>query len=414
MRATLLTLCLLLSSVSAFAQQQTSFRLERIVVEGSRVDDDIVRAEARLPEERTYTDADFRQALYRIRRLPFVADAIYRIEPGVTAGGTTLVIRILEVTPAFYDLDLRGTRLPDGETVRDGSALIGGRFFLHNLGILETAIQDSDEQDGLNLGLAYRAYDIMGTGGFGTAAISKRLRAKERDYAMNIALGLGYPLTQRQTVTLDISRGGSSLDRDFDLNGDDDTDDDDDSDQDDNFTLTDSDDFDFAALRWWYESIDDPFFATRGVSVAAGPTWSSAKFTRESYNATLRRIDETVTENVAYGLALDASAYRRLFGRNVGFLRLSGSGSVEDESDIERLGADARVGLAHDFHSYAEGVLRPFKARLELGAGYRMTDVTVPDGGAEFSDDDTFAEAAFVLRHRWGTVRLTGTYINEE
>lgn len=413
MRSTLLAVCLLLTSVSAFAQE-TRYRLERIIVEGSRVDDDIVRAEARLPEERSYTDADFREAVYRVRRLPFVTDATYRLEPGVTGGGTTLVIRILDVTPVFYDLDLSGTRRPDGETDRDGSALLGGRFFLHNLGILETAVQDSDELDGTNLAIAYRAYDIMGTGGFGTVSIAKRFRSKLRDYSPTMVLGLGYPITRRQTVTLDISRSESSVDRDFDLLGDDDGDDETEADEDDNFTLTDTDKFDFATLRWWYESIDDPFFATRGVSIAGGPQWASSKGLRESFNATTRKIDVAESETVAYGLALDASGYRRLFGRNVAFLRLHGDASQEDESEIERLNGSARVGLAHDFHSYAEGVLRPFKARLEVGAGYRKTEVTVPDGGPEFNADDTFAEAAFVLRHSWGTVRLTGTYVNEE
>lgn len=413
MRSTLLAVCLFLTAFSALAQER-SWRLERIVVEGSKFDDDIVRAEARLPEEREYTDSDFRQALYRIRRLPFVADATYRIEPGVTAGGSTLIIRILDVTPAFYDLDLSGTRLGDGDTTRDGSAFIGGRVSLHNLGLVEFGVQDSDETDGTNLGVAYRAYDILGTGGFGSVVISQRLRAVERDYSPQLVIGLGYPLTQRQTVTLSLSRTETSRDRDFDVLGDDDNDDkNDDIDEDDNITLTNGDRFDFAMLRWWYESIDDPFFATRGVRLSAGPYWANSSFSFENFNPAARRIETAELETSAIGAAIEASAYRRLFGRTVGILRVDGNGSRNADSEVETMEGTARAGLGFDFHRHADDAIRPFKARVELGAGYRMSERSAP-GLAEISDNDTFADAAFVMRHRWGRVRLSAIYVNEE
>ena len=414
MRPFALALCVLAIATVAFAQQPPArYRLERIVVEGSRVDDTVVRGESRLEEERTYTDADFQQAVYRIRRLPFVTDAVYRLEPGVTAGGTTLVIRILDVTPVFYDLNGTGTRLPDGETSRDGSALLGARWHLANLGVIEGAVEKSDFLEGINVGLAYRAYDIMGTGGFASAAIAQRFKTELRDYDPSLAIMVGYPLTQRQTVTLSAAQSGTSVTRDFDVNGDDDDDDDDDSDRDDNRDLTDSDSFTFAALRWWYETIDDPFFATRGVQISAGPTWAQSEFTFERYD--VAEVDDTASTTLtteSYGLALDASGYRRLFGRTVGFVRLGGNGTKNQQSEGETLSGSAGAGLAFDFHSQADNVLRPFKARLEIGAAYRNTQISQPNL-PEISVSDTAVEAAFVLRHRWGMVRLTGTYINE-
>lgn len=414
MRPFVHALCFLALATAAFAQQQPArYRLERIVVEGSRIDDTIVRGEARLEEERMYTDADFQQAVYRIRRLPFVTDAVYRIEPGVTAGGTTLVIRILDVMPVFYDLNGVGTRHANGETERDGSALLGGRWQLANLGVIEGAIEKSDVGEGINVGLAYRAYDIMGTGGFASAAIAQRFKTELRDYDPAMAVTLGYPLTQRQTVTLTAAQSGSSVTRDFDVLGDDDEDDEDDSDRDDNRDLTDSNAFTFASLRWWYETIDDPFFATRGVQISGGPTWAQSEFTTERYEVS--EPDDTAATTVmseAYGLAFDASGYRRLFGRTVGFVRLSGNGAQIQETEAETLSGAARAGLAFDFHSHADNVLRPFKARLEIGAAYRTFQSSQPNL-PEVTLNDTAAEAAFVLRHRWGTVRLTGTYVNE-
>ena len=413
MRPLVLALCVLAIATAALAQQQPArYRLERIVVEGSRVDDTIVRGEARLTEEQMYREEDFQQAVYRIRRLPFVTDATYRIEPGVTAGGTTLVIRILDVTPVFYDFTGSGTRLADGETVRDGSALLGARWILNNLGVIEGAVEKGDNSDGINVGLAYRAYDIMGTGGFASAVIAQRFKTELRDYDPTFVVTLGYPLTRRQTVTLTAAQSGTSLTRDFDVNGDDDDDDEDDTDRDDNVRLTDSDTFTFASLRWWYESIDDPFFATRGVQLSAGPNWGGAEFTFQNFDAPRRRIVPTELASEAYGLAFDAAAYRALFGRTVGFIRLNGNGTQDQDTDAETRSGAARAGLAFDFHSHAANVLRPFKARLEIGAAYRTSQFSQPDQ-PEVSVNDTAAEAAFILRHRWGTVRLVGTYVNE-
>lgn len=413
MRSIVLSLCLL-TSVAAFAQQQqpARYRLERIVVEGSNISEDVVRAEARLTEERMYTEEDFRQAVYRIRRLPFVTDATYRIEPGVTAGGTTLIVRILGTTALFYDVDLRGDRTPDGETHKDAAVLIGGRALLDNLGVFEGAVRKTDNGDGLDLGIAYRAYGIMGTGGFGSIAIGKRIRAKELDYAPSLVLTLGYPLSQKQTISLSASQSKTTFKRDFDVNGDDDDNEDTDSDKDDNVTLKDRNKFNYAELRWSYESTDDVFFATRGISAGAGPNWSQQTAVLDHYDTTEKKVVGTEFEVVRYGFAIDAAGYRTLFGRNVAFLTLNGNGLREDESEIETVNGQAFLGFAHDFHSYAANTLRPFKARFELGAGYRTVRTRFPDIDT-VSHNDTFAEAGFVMRHRWGTIRLTGTYENE-
>lgn len=413
MRSFLLALCVL-GSLSAFAQTQppARYRLERVIVEGSNVSEDIVRAETRLTEEQSYTEEDFRQALYRIRRLPFVTDAAYRIEPGVTAGGTALIIRILTTTPVFYDLQGDGTRTPDGETTRDGSALLGGRMLLDNLGVVEGAVSKADGMDGFDVGFAYRAYGILGTGGFGSLAVSKRFKSKILDYSPSMVLTLGYPLTQKQSVTLFVSQSQTSQDFDFDVNGDDDDDEEDNTDKDDNRTLTNKDKFRFAELRWSYETVDDPLFPLHGGSLFAGPRWSEQTLTVEHYDATAREVvaEDLIAQRI--GFAVDAAAYKAFLGRNSVFLRLNGDGSRESDTDIDRFGGTAHIGFGHNFHRDATNAIRPFKARLEIGGGYRTNRTRVPDGET-VSDNDTIAEASFVLRHRWGTIRLTGTYVTE-
>lgn len=410
MRSLALSVCLLLSAVSAFGQE-TRYRLERVIVEGSNIDVDIIRGETRLVEEQSYTEEDFRQAVYRVRRLPFVTDAVYRIEPGVTGGGTTLVIRILDETPIFYGLNVGTSRLGDGDTETTGDALLGGRWLLDNLGVLEGGIQKSEGEDGFLVGLGYRAYNIYGTGGFASLTIAQRFQAAPRRYDPAAVLELGYPLTQTQTVKLVASRVKSRLPRDFDVEGDDDDDDeDDDSDEDDNVTLTERDRFEFAELRWWYETIDDPIFTTRGLQVSAGPRWSTLEHVTETYDFGDEEVVAAETSSSALGFGLDASGFRPFTRRNSVFLDLGADYSRTDEdTDLEFLNGAARVGVTHDFLSYADNVLRPFRARIEIGAGYRGSSFR-PATGDEVRDTRPFGEAAFVMRHRWGTVRLSAFY----
>lgn len=407
MRSIVIAVCIMVTS--AAVAQETRYRLERIVVEGSHIAEEIVRGEARLVEEQSYTEADFQQALYRIRRLPFVTDATYRIEPGLTAGGTTLVMRILDTTAIFYGVELGAVRGEDGETQRDGSVLLGGRWLLDNLGVLEGAVQDSDEGDGMIAGLAYRAYDIYGTGAAASLSVAQRFRAKERTYDPVVAFSATWPLTQRQSLVVFAGRNKSRIQRDFDVNGDDDAGDEDDPNDEDNVTLTNRDRVDLVELRWLYESTDDPIFTTRGVLASIGPRWTHAENVVEVYDEVTKAPLGTDSKTDGYGLVLDLDGYRPLFGRSVAFLRLSGQGARVEQSEVDLLLGTARLGFAHDFHSNAPGVLRGFKARIELGGGYRTSRLSPPTGPS-LSENDTFGEAAFVMRHRWGTVRLTGIY----
>lgn len=413
MRSLALSLCLFLAAASSYAQEPTRYRLERVVVEGSNIDEDIIRAETRLEEEQSYTEEDFRQGVYRVRRLPFVTDAAYRIEPGVTGGGTTLVIRILDTTPVFYGINVSASEVADGNVETTGDALLGGRWLLDNLGVLEGAVAKSEGDDGFLAGLAYRAYNIYGTGGYASIALAQRFKAEPVFYDPTVVLNLGYPLTQKQSLTLSYSRAKSRIPRDFDVEGDDDDDDEDEAD-DDNITLTERDRAEFADLRWWYETIDDPIFTTRGVQVSAGPRWSTAAHVDEVFDEDNVDPEQdeipTETDTTSFGFSVDAAGYKPFTRRNSVFLRAGGDYAQTDEnSDLQFFNGAASIGLTHDFHSYEENVIRPFRARLELGAGYRGS-IFRPATGDELRNTNAFAEAAFVMRHRFGTIRLSAFY----
>ncbi|HEV7768443.1 MAG TPA: hypothetical protein VGQ76_25820 [Thermoanaerobaculia bacterium] len=389
MRSLIVVLALLFT-VASFAQQPSLYRLERIVVAGPTGAEDIVRAEARLEEEQSYTEEDFRQAVYRVRRLPFVADAAWRIEPGLTAGSTTLVIQIVATSPVFYDVDTRSEILVGNDDYdSDSDAVVGGRLLLGELGTFEGVL---GARDGLGGGLTYRAYDLLGRGGFATASINYRHKTEGQRHDPNLALSIGWPLSRQQSVIATVSREKSRFHREDTTN---------------DVTLTDRDTLESASLRWWFESTDDPNFARRGTSVSAGPIWSRAIRVTEVFDTTEDEIVGTETWAERFGLGADLTTWRPLTARNAGFLRLRSESTTLE--DMRFLSGEALVGIAHDFHTPDAEQLQSFRARIELGAGYRMLSVNEP-GLDHLRADGAIAEGAFVLRNRWGTVRLTATY----
>ncbi|HEX6161599.1 MAG TPA: hypothetical protein VF111_15590, partial [Thermoanaerobaculia bacterium] len=334
------------------------------------------------------------QALYRIRRLPFVTDAAYRIEPGLTAGSSVLIIRILDETPVFYDA---GLFFAQDRT--DYAAGFGGRFLLDDLGVVETRVQTFDVDDGGSLTLTYRGYGLGDRGIFVISSLEQRFGAEARTYDPAPDITVGLPLTQQQTLTLSARRAKSRIVTSFDVDGDDDPDDDDTFD--DNVDLADRSHLTTLGLQWHYESHDDPLFATQGLDLSAGPFWSESTFIHEFYDE--EDDDERgATENTGYtfGVTLDGTAWKPLPGRNVlsfGFA----ADAVERHDDWDYAGR-VRTAIAHDFHPHGDRVIRPWRTRVEIGGAYRRTSGDV---------DNVLADAAFVMRHRWGTLRLAGSYI---
>jgi hypothetical protein len=421
MRSIALVLLTLALAVTASAQE-VRYRLERIVVEGSKIPEEIVRAEARLEEERSYTEAQFREAVYRIRRLPFVVDATYRIASGIGAGTSTLVIRIVDETPVFYAVDAAEERGQDGETANDVDAVLGGRLLLDDLGVVEATLGTTPNDDGAAFGVTYRAYDLAGTGAFASASAAIRFGAEARRYDPVLIVTLGWPLTQRQTLILRGGKGKSRFLHDFDVNGDDNDDPSDDrTDKDDNVSLTDRDGAAAADLRWDYESIDDPLFATHGMALSAGTRWSRSTFLVAGYDPVKKEVTADRTATGEYGLVADAALFRPLPGRNVGVLRFSGDAVRVNPADTPTVPQRVRLhvfngvvhaGLGHDLHTWNESAPRPVRARFELSAGYRLS-LQRQEGITLNRENDRLATAAFTLRHRWGTMRLTGTYLWE-
>ncbi len=90
-------------SLTASAQPIASFLIEKITVEGvSRGQARIVAAESLLREGATYDERGLRDAVYRVKRLPFVLLADFSLRKGSVRGSYELVITVVATKRFFF------------------------------------------------------------------------------------------------------------------------------------------------------------------------------------------------------------------------------------------------------------------------------------------------------------------------
>ncbi len=176
-------------AISAVARAaDLTFLIESIKVEGIRFSSPaIVRAESKLVEGRAYSEAQIRDAVARVHRLPFVVDADVRLEKGSERGKYVLVLRIEEMKPLFLNYRSLHERLSKLEkdrfhtdprtgervhgtnffTLKQDFPNVGGRVFLGSRSMVAASAELSGGDpccDGDNqYSLAFTQYDIGGT-----------------------------------------------------------------------------------------------------------------------------------------------------------------------------------------------------------------------------------------------------------
>lgn len=259
------------------------FLLERITVAGPfAAPARIVIAESRLEEGKAYTEDELRLAVYRIQRLPFIVDADFALERGSERGAYELVITARPARRFFYEHSLEVTsfnqRLNLDTTGMSNEVrtpgLVGIRQFVGTTGVLFAAL---DSQEGVQLGFV--RYDLLGRGAVASVAYSHTQCCSQEVLPFGIdpnlalwvwgqsgrvSIDLAVPLVGNHSLRFSASdrRGDASERRGvFD------------SFQADNGFLLEGDGtlvYDRTALRWVFDSSDDPVVPTRGTTVSAG------------------------------------------------------------------------------------------------------------------------------------------------
>lgn len=274
------TLILILLAALPLAADDAALFIERIEVRNNkRVSADVVIAESRLREGRTYSESELRDAASRLSRLPFLLSADFALEKGSERGRLVLVITVNETKPFFYNLEARpfldrDTRFiePDdsGSANFANEGALGFRWFVGrrgaiHLGVASTGTRHEFVRDYTTFELGYTQYDLFGTRAFATFNLRKPVDGLTAGL-LSPQLVVGVPLSANQTVTLQMDEvtfddgtrnvGGVEFER-----------------RSSQRTLS---------ARWSYNTTNDPILPTRGTVLQVEPLmqWSDASSIR--------------------------------------------------------------------------------------------------------------------------------------
>jgi len=396
MTTRLLAALLILSWLAATASAQTPpdqrFLVESIVVSGVENPSarDIVSDQSLLVAGRSYSEQEIREAVYRVRRLPFVLGAELSLRDGKAPDGKQVVITVDSNSSYFLVADVTGTYNGDAQKGQDATdwgvaATGGGRWFLGPMGLASVSAQGFDGA-GVEIGQAdYTRYGLFGRGAAVKIAASTNVDRDLNDFYTG-SLALEVPLTGNHSLrsTLDWfqSKSDSGGFRSRNESG-------------------------TVGLSWVYDSTDDPLFPTRGRSALGGARYSDSKQTFQSTEFSSRQTSHDI------GLQLAGSRFWSLTTRQ------SVSAAFNASWDRTTLAA-FRETNENSLASVKLGHATDLQRRL-LGSGgvdlrwENSLEVLSSRFDGPFSREwrsDARVTTGLALRNRWAITRLSFTYLD--
>lgn len=382
------------------AADEPRFFIERIEVSGIRwSSENVLLAESRLDPGRTYTEGELRDAMARIRRLPFVLHTDFRLEKGTLREQYVLVIAVDETSPLFGSLAMDRVvieparrNLPDPppgtpplpvprrQTHWRNQATFGGRLFLGAKGVFHAGLEKTGDllEGNPRTTAGYTHYDVFGSG----ASLAVAVSYEDRDYGpfdtfmrtrddFSYAVVAAVPLFSNQSLraswdrttfpsSLPVSGGG-----------------------DEPFRFR----HDTTRLSWTYDTTDDPLLPSSGTFVNAGVQLSERRLvdrlvqTRDVSAQIVKYWDVTPRHSLLAG-----AEYETFFGwqQNDRRVRLGYSGKLLDR-DLSLRWGDLR------FDAAAERIYYGLRGRA-------LESRTTVSGGISY-------------RNRWGITRFEIEYL---
>lgn len=392
------------------------FLIERIVVEGIQRDSAraIVASETRLREGQPYSEPALREAIYRVKRLPFVLDAEFSLRKGSERGAYELVITVEPTRPVFFLAQTDGYVLKPEDRFGRGAiqtysyGSIGARQFLGAKGLLFASI-DKREHSAPSYQLGYTHYNPLGPGSYATVG-GYWLRGDEGALdrrSSNLSLELGVPMAANQSLRGSLSWGQDDYDFDVDAP----------------FGSSEQDaDVWSGALEWIHDTRDDPLFPSQGDRLTASAGYSQtdvrSRFQAQIFQGEIETFEARFHQEDLY-TAADAFRYFRLTGRQsaslgaLAFYQTTQTTGGFDRPDRRRRNWDAAATAGHSVNLWGYektdriGDLR-FESQLTVGYGHSSS--------AGFSGSQTAARLStgLVFRNAWGVMRATLSYTEEE
>lgn len=403
--AALLFLLLLAAASTAAAQAQdpVRFLIERIAVEGVERETArrIVLSESLLQEGRTYSEQELREAIYRVKRLPFVVDAGMALRKGSERGAYELVIAVEMARPLAFSLDVSGFGRDDDSPFRDerfdwsASGTLGARKFVGARGLLFGSVQGYEGISGQVVQLGYTHYGLFRSGGYATVALSSGVGDEYSSDDLQTSLQLGIPITGSHALrtTFAWSRHEDEL------------------------RLTDPRveiRFDAwqAQLEWIYDTTDDPIIPSEGLKLT-----SLVSHVEVSTGIRSDRPVDFISPSESTSLRLHAGG-RKYWALTSRQSIAVGGGYEHGETDLDQSffgGSRSNAVSAEVLYAVSpwgfETSGRLGDLRLETGLG-----INTFKSSSSFGDREETALSlgtALLFRNAWGLVRIGVFYIDE-
>jgi hypothetical protein len=371
------------------------FLLESVIVEGVQRDAvrQIVTSESLLQPGREYTEQELREAVYRIKRLPFVMDAQFSLRKGGERGSYQLVITVEETRLFFFSANVGG--LYDGNDERfdpeddridwGANASVGGRWFVGSQGLVFGSVQGYDTVGPATAQAGYTRYNLFGRGGFASLALATDISDENDGEAYQGTLSIGVPVVGNHSVRADLD--WFRTEQEDPLFG---------SFQDDSRRLV---------LSWIYDTTDDPLFPVSGTRVSGGAGYSESE--RES------RFQGFLVKESSDGndLFLVGSRYWALTHRQSVGSHLSAYWSTTDFGFGETDFWTAAAAFSHSTDLWGfEKTERFGDLRWENTLEIRSSESDAYFG--RFTSTEGQLGTALVFRNAWGVTRLSFFYID--
>lgn len=442
---TLWSIALLLLAVppSWGLEEPARFLIERITVEGPKeAAVNIVRAETLLREGGTYTEAELRQAVYRVQRLPFVLDASFSLRKGSQRGAYELAIDVQSNRWFFFDhyvrafafdqpLDLEDETVQGDRSSLTLGGLAGVRHFVGRSGVVFASL---DSREGVQAGFAQ--YDLFHRGILATAGVSlseccvtevlplaldPTFSSWSFGTSLKTSLGLSIPLGGPQSVQISLSErqgdGGTRNEvllapgqRFSHVTGK-------------GSELT----YRRAEAKWVWDTSDDPALPTRGTSLSAG--LEASRFAAQDLSLfQFSRAPDGVIVTVYPSLhsqqvvaAVSALRHFPVTPRQTVSVQAR---VAAGQSRLDNLAVADRV-LSHvdaDYYGGSVGLAHAWTVRRARGSGV-LTDVRL-ESGAEIGIEKTSPDlgpsplerfsvhTGLLFRNAWGRIRIVFTYLD--
>ncbi len=396
---------LLFGGASAAAQQAPAFVVERITVEGvtGEAARRIVVSESQLREGGTYTEGALRDAVYRVKRLPFVVDADMALGKGSERGAYELVITVEMAKPIAFSIDavVYGSQPSSSSDSRFDSNIEGtvtARRFVGSKGLLFGSVQGFDVSGaGEVLQLGYSRYDLFRRGGYATVGLSTRVNDSSAADDLQGSLQLGIPLVGNHALRANLSWTQSRS----------------------RFAVPEgsvSQRFEAwqSSLEWIYDSTDDPLIPTDGARASITAVYQSQDRTAGSALPGYDFEDRLDSRQLlAEGRRYWPLTPRQSFavGGAALFTDTDGSGGIASRSHERNLEVDAihAVSLWDFSTSRRYGDLR-----METSVGLQSFHESDALGGPGFSEKQTslLVRGALLFRNAWGLIRLAFVYVD--